>query len=673
MVISADLDPKIEKLQNILESLKTSMWKQEAEMARAKGKLPRAEIANTAELQVLGRQILSNASSVSGSTVAGSVYGEPVETATRLRTLAWIPEPAIHEGSLSTVLPSRKTQSAVSEQAVSSPTDVTEPANENDVSGLADSDSDDDFDFDATQSLLSNGKELYDSSKYAEAVIFLEKSVARANRLPVARRKQLDLAELPFLIAACKYHLNDLDSAETTLAAIVQQESADDQDAIHKCQISHLLSKIYLIKGNVAAAEELCRQTRKGRGRLLGKKHQDYYSTLGLLSDICRATGNEEEAAVYLQMIPLEIAQERTAIKVGQRGKNAGVATKDETSPAIQTDSPSSKIASKNNDPSEWVLRETFGDHVNAIAFVAFSPDNRTLASTLFDGRILLWDLDALPPRLLRTLAGHTAEVWKAAFSPDGKMLASASRDKCLGIWETGSGAMLRILKGHTESVSAVAFSPRSSLLISGSADGNLKLWDPMEGKVLKALEGHASYVGSVAFSPDGTKLAASGGHIDLWDADKYEHLMTLNKHGAYITSIAFAPDGNTLASAGADGHICLWQSRSGVLVGKHACHSLAIHSVAFAHDGQLASGGADDLVKFWDPVSFDRPRTSLSPLRILAGDGKSPAGVRALAFSPDGSKLAVGRGKSTGYYKRASMVDANYGEVANCTWSRIS
>ena len=80
------------------------------------------------------------------------------------------------------------------------------------------------------------------------------------------------------------------------------------------------------------------------------------------------------------------------------------------------------------------------------------------------------------------------------------------------------------------------------------------------------------------------------------------------------VNSVAFSPDGERLASAGGDGAVKVWNSRTGkVIQTLPRAHRLRSFSVAFHPDGKhLASAGADRQVKVWDlttgrPV-FDRP-----------------------------------------------------------------
>jgi WD40 repeat protein len=69
------------------------------------------------------------------------------------------------------------------------------------------------------------------------------------------------------------------------------------------------------------------------------------------------------------------------------------------------------------------------------VTTVAFSPDNKLIASGGYDNTVKVWD--AATGALVRTFTGHTAAVWAVGFSPDGKELASASSDKTVKIWKT--------------------------------------------------------------------------------------------------------------------------------------------------------------------------------------------------------------------------------------------
>ncbi len=89
------------------------------------------------------------------------------------------------------------------------------------------------------------------------------------------------------------------------------------------------------------------------------------------------------------------------------------------------------------------------------------------------------------PELILQT--GHTKSANAVAFSPDNRWLASGGKDNLIKIWDLATGNVLRTLFGHTSNVNALAVSPDGKLLASGSGDVNDKrdLWIFTKGGVV--------------------------------------------------------------------------------------------------------------------------------------------------------------------------------------------
>ncbi|MGZ3337341.1 MAG: WD40 repeat domain-containing protein [Isosphaeraceae bacterium] len=71
--------------------------------------------------------------------------------------------------------------------------------------------------------------------------------------------------------------------------------------------------------------------------------------------------------------------------------------------------------------------------------------------------------------------------------------------------------------------------------------------------------------------------------------------------HGASIECLAFRPDRTILAAASRDRTTRLWDTGTGLPIGRPLEHRDNVHSVSFSADGRrLATGSAGGLACFW-------------------------------------------------------------------------
>jgi WD40 repeat protein len=150
---------------------------------------------------------------------------------------------------------------------------------------------------------------------------------------------------------------------------------------------------------------------------------------------------------------------------------------------------------------------------------------------------------------------------------------------------------------------------------ISGGYDGKLIWWDVQTGSPIRTIEAHSKWIRDVAASPDGTTVASVADDMvcRVWDVETGTKRLELLGHEpitphhfpSMLYACAFTPDGRYLATADKVGHIVVWD-------------------VAMAEPVSLLEA---PIMYTWDPV---QRRHSIG-------------GIRTLAFSPDGSQLAVG------------------------------
>jgi WD40 repeat protein len=151
---------------------------------------------------------------------------------------------------------------------------------------------------------------------------------------------------------------------------------------------------------------------------------------------------------------------------------------------------------------------------------IAWSPDDRRLASAWNDGTVRVHDVEL--GKEIWNIWLHAGQITHSvAWSIDGKSIASAGGDSMIYICDAATGAKKRTLKGHTTAVMSVAWHPGGDRLASASGDRSVKVWDPITGKLMLSLINPSSEMKTVAWSPDGKTLAAGSGDgtIIIYDA----------------------------------------------------------------------------------------------------------------------------------------------------------
>lgn len=242
---------------------------------------------------------------------------------------------------------------------------------------------------------------------------------------------------------------------------------------------------------------------------------------------------------------------------------------------------------------------------INAIAFsldgtqLAIATANGIKVSDTYTGK----ELSLFPAPLDNTVA--------LAFSPDNRTVASASGDATLHLWNTRTGEH-RIHLSHTDPVVALAFSPDGNTLATGSFR-EIRLWNLTTGQPTQTsvLDGHRDMVTTLAFSPDGKTLASTSfyGRVLLWDVETGQRRHNLPAHTDSITALTFSPDNRTLACGGywsldAESTIHLWDTHTGHLLTTVEGHTDPVFALAFLPDSNntynntLASVGLDGTIQ---------------------------------------------------------------------------
>jgi WD40 repeat protein len=202
----------------------------------------------------------------------------------------------------------------------------------------------------------------------------------------------------------------------------------------------------------------------------------------------------------------------------------------------------------------------------------------------------------------------------------------------------------------------SVARVPNSARLLVGGSEGKVFEIDASQANgEVRELVNHGRYVTSVRLAGQTVISGGYDGKLIWFDLERRREIRNIDAHSRWVRQIAVSPDGTKIASV-ADDMVCrIWNVASGEKLHELRGHEARtpqnfqsmLYACVFSADGtKLATGDRVGHVVVWD-VANGRQVTSVEAPLLYTWDGvqrnRSIGGVRGLAFSPDGTHLAVG------------------------------
>lgn len=323
----------------------------------------------------------------------------------------------------------------------------------------------------------------------------------------------------------------------------------------------------------------------------------------------------------------------------------------------------------------------TLATHTRFVQDVAYAPNGATFVSAGADGRLFLYDGTSGDVQgEFHTGPAHDGTIFAVAYSPDSACLASASADGRVRVWDVARRALLHEWRSdesdkvHSQQVGLV-WTPDN--IVSLSFSGVLTVLQPAETiQVVSTLVGPTLGLTSLAAMPSSsaTKLASAShdGHVYLYGPSGVERVPR-DECLPGLLAMSAGPN-DSLVVASLDDAVRTLQGRKlseptsttgqprGMHVGPShtyvlteqgidilrpsaAHHTLAslqvtnVTAMAATSDGRMVALG-----------------TEAGPVHLYAAPPSGPwvhqgtlhggrSAISAMAFSPDGTLLAVGEG----------------------------
>ncbi len=316
---------------------------------------------------------------------------------------------------------------------------------------------------------------------------------------------------------------------------------------------------------------------------------------------------------------------------------------------------------------------ETFTLHGDGLEIrsAVFSPDSRLVVTARGQ---TVYVTDAHSKKQVATLGGFSDVIDNSAvtFSRDGKYLAAKGGTNVL-IWQVGHWqSPYQRLQGAPNRThgNAVLFSPDDGRFVT-RVKGGLGVWDTAtwHSKISPGSSGFGIFLN---YPGNGEWLAVSEWEeLKILNAMSLEQVRILHRPAGVgyfdIVALDSCPQRGLLAAGYRDGEVRLWEVGNWREIGSFQAHLSFAFGLSFSPDGNLlATGGGDQVIKFWDVTRLTNSLSAAAPrepIKRLRGHhatdlmGRAPseggpqpikifrghhAGIHGLSFAPDGRSVVT-------------------------------
>lgn len=333
--------------------------------------------------------------------------------------------------------------------------------------------------------------------------------------------------------------------------------------------------------------------------------------------------------------------------------------------------------------PDQRVLR----GHRDAIIATIFSPDDRFVVTTSFDGTAKVWETGT--GRLVRTLRDDRSPIVSAAISPNGKYLVvsgmtmqamgisigagDTGEHKMTQITNLGTGEILHTRRDVAGTAIDVSRDSRLAVLSSITVRKSITSIHALTRPVVVEIESgqkrdvpDTGAQGAASFTPEGAVVVAGADSVRSFTVDAGPAGRSLAVHddrlvirdyrsgkvvaeirGGY-NSARLGAAGRLIAAGGGGGLVDVHDAETGGRIGSFRADPVQVNSVAFAaNDENLLVAGSDNVLRVWKVLKTGRAPAVLEVEQIGELTGHADE-ITSVAVSHKGDLVVTASGDGT-------------------------
>ena len=297
----------------------------------------------------------------------------------------------------------------------------------------------------------------------------------------------------------------------------------------------------------------------------------------------------------------------------------------------------------------------TLNDHIAAVNVAKFSPNQKKLVTAGDDMRVLIYDLKELSkiPRA-RELGSHSGKVSDLTFSNAGNFMASSAWDGSIIIWDMiKEKKYLTTNAGHRGPINSIQFSKDGKYLFSSGYDGTVRKFDIFNNVSKGIVISHGWGINVFYINEEKKSIiyGTTDGSIILKDLNINKNILKIGDDRTPVLTMCLDKNRSTIAFGNAKGRVVMISLEDYSLVRDFRAAHGPVWALALNNEStMLYVGGLDDFINQWDLVSYPQPvimppgpARRFNPSQLLSNGQKQFARKCSVCHTlePDGKRRA--------------------------------